>query len=397
MILRHWFPILFATFALGCSNAPESGVALEERGGGTSVPDPGTLRVVSVAPVPYPGGNADPFAFEFLGDPMFRELPSDRMPRPVSAPLHTWYVQVPGLPAKACQKHKKPEDSPAGVDMPYVVELGKSSTRTTLGQQTARIGSTVRQAFVHGKAWGKAAGANQLALVVRHSQTEDAPGHVVAIHPGDGKWHELLALKHLEGPFTNLTFTFEMVKGTGDEAVYVGPVSLRLAQEPPGAAGSNLLENPGFDDHAFLDPSDMSPWAVSVWGGNQNRMVKLIDATEEPGRRYLLELPPLTEGALGVYQRVTPEKSAQGKRLVARVWAKAGDPDALHFQIATRQEGDSIRNRRVHRGDGKWEELVVDLTLPPDASPPEVEVDIIRYAGKGSGPAWVDAVSLEIE
>jgi len=397
MKLRHWFPILLVTFVLGCSNAPDFGVALEEQGEDISVPDPGTLRVVSVAPVPYPGGNADPFAFEFLGDPMFGQLSSDRMPRPINAPPHTWYAQGAGLPAKVCQKHKKPEGSPAGIDMPYVIELSKSSRKVTLGQQTARIGRTVRQAFVHGKAWGKATGANQLALVVRHSQTEDAPGHVVAIHPGDGTWHELLARKHLEGPFTNLTFTFEMVKGTGDDAAYLGPVSLRLEQEPPDAASSNLLKNPGFDDHAFLDASDMSPWAVSVWGGNQNRMVKLIDATEDPGRHYVLELPPLTKGALGVFQRVTPEESARGKRLVARVWAKAGDPDALHFQIATRQEGDSIRNRRVHSGDGKWEELVVDLTLPPDVSPPEVEVDIIRYAREGGGPAWVDAVSLEIE
>jgi len=392
----RYSPVVLVVFAItgitlsACSPSHE-GVEVSADVRETDGPAPGAIEYLGSEPVKYTG-QPSPYPFELVHDGKLMDFDTEAaLSQPVSA-QGAWYVRAEmGAPAIDMTK------PPAEIDAARVVKIGPVQGRAGLAQTTYPL--SLSAARIVGRAWGQAFAPNELALVVEWPGDNDTTRRLIAIHPGDGEWHELVIDEFVYGAPANVRLTYELVRaGRSGGDVFFAPASLRI--HDAGTAplvGSDLVHNGSFDAQAFFEEGSVEPWMVNAWRGNEITDLEVVFDSNTPERHFVVKMPEIETGGLGLLQVFQSlDASVAGKRLEFRIDARCDAPERLNLLLKLFTEGNEepVQTRAWHPGDGKWHELVATMPVPENANPKQVHFNVVQYPGEGTANIVFDNASV---
>lgn len=177
-----------------------------------------------------------------------------------------------------------------------------------------------------------------------------------------------------------------------------------------GAAGAFALLGPaqaGTDDAAvelsFVNRHLILNGAFGVWDGNvprrwqaQNaRGVRKVEEGAYTGL-YAVGLDKLPgEAWVMLEYPIRANETILGGRLRASIVGKADAKELLALGVRYTVDGETERRKTYHPGTGVWRTLVIERTIPENADPASLVIEVFREPGK-DGEAIFDQARLVI-
>lgn len=288
-------------------------------------------------------------------------------------------------------------EEPVGLEAPVAVELVAAEQPLVLAQTTADLSGSHHTPAFMATAWAKTDVVNGAALVITYYDQE-SPRQLVAIHPGDGNWHELVIHGSLVSAPTTFKFTLTSGPKVRNQRVSLGPTSLRLAAEAP-APSANLLADANFDRLGFSGAKGTGAWFPRAWGGNTIRDVEMVPTPDRPEGSYAVSFPAFEQGGLALVQKdIALDDSHRGKEIVAEAWAKSDVENGLQLLVeATYPDGTIDKERAIVTEPGEWQQLQISYQLPESGALPTIALSLVRRGGEDSGLALMDDVFVGID
>ncbi|MCC6145329.1 MAG: hypothetical protein IT368_16105 [Candidatus Hydrogenedentes bacterium] len=184
----------------------------------------------------------------------------------------------------------------------------------------------------------------------------------------------------------------------GEEEVV--PVSEQAAAQP--AAKPAPKEKPPAPKPEFLNKQLALNGSFEEWeNGVPNRWDvqngRAITRTEETiSGKYAAKLEALDGDQWVALEKTIPaDNTILGGNVEASVLARATKGDLLGFALEVQAQGQTVRSKTFHPGDGEWRTLTLSMSIPENADPGTLTLEIFRMP-KVEGDAVVDLAKMTV-
>jgi hypothetical protein len=187
-------------------------------------------------------------------------------------------------------------------------------------------------------------------------------------------------------------------KETAPEEVV--PVSERATAQPgaqPGSKAKPPAPKPVFLNTQLALNGSFEEWENGVpkrWEVQNGRAIERSEDTISG--KYAAALKPLQGDQWVALQKVIPaDETILGGNVEASVLARASAADLVGVSLEVQVQGQTVRSKTFHPGGGEWRTLTLSMSIPENADPSTLTLEIFRMPNL-EGDAMVDLAKMTV-